>query len=87
MAKVNVEPEHLRQFALHLKNISQRLTDIKNSTDNKLNELDWDDTGYRKFEERYRDGIRPVNDLVATCEEFIGYLYKKADLIEQAGNY
>ena len=87
MPKVNVEPEHLRQFASHLKNICQQLTDIKTSTDHKLSSLDWDDTGYRKFEERYREGIRPDNDLVATGEEFIGYLYKKADLIEQAGNY
>ncbi len=87
MTKVNVEPADLKQFASHLKKISQQLTDIKTSTDHKLHELGWDDAGYRKFVERYRDGVRPFNDLVQTCEEFIGYLYKKADLIEQAGNY
>jgi hypothetical protein len=87
MEKVNVDPEHLKKFAGHLKNISQQLTEIKTSTDHKLNELDWNDAGYKKFEERYRDGILPVNNLLATFEEFIRYLYKKADLIEQAGNY
>lgn len=87
MDDVNVKPSDLRDFASHLQNISQQLADIKKSTDSKLSNLQFKDAGRIKFEERYHNGIRPVNDLVATCEEFIGYLYKKADLIEQAGNY
>jgi uncharacterized protein YukE len=82
MANADVNYEDLRSFASHLKSVIERLNDIKSSTDSKLNSLHWNDDVFKRFEEDYREGIRPFKNLEETMEEFVTYLHKKADILE-----
>jgi len=86
MSKVNVESEDLRSFASHLQNVSIQLSEIKSSTESRLNSLEWDDEGYRRFEERYHEGVRPIDHLLETLDEFSIYLSQKADRIDAVHN-
>jgi uncharacterized protein YukE len=82
MANADVNYEDLRSFASHLKSVIDNLNNIKSSTDSKLNSLHWDDDVFKRFEESYREGIRPFKNLEETMEEFITYLHNKADILE-----
>ncbi|MBL7914383.1 MAG: hypothetical protein JNL49_04990 [Bacteroidia bacterium] len=82
MANANVNYEDLRSFASHLKSVIDKLNDIETSTNSKLNSLNWDDDVFRRFEQQYRDGIRPFRNLEATLEEFIKFLHEKANHLE-----
>ena len=80
-ARVNFE--ELRAFALHLNSVIDQLTDIESTTNSKLDSLDWDDDVFRRFEQQYRDGIRPFKNLKGTLEEFIKFLNDKANDLER----
>lgn len=77
----NADYEELESFASHLKSVIEKLNDIQSSTNSKLSSLHWDDVVFKKFEEQYRDGIRPFKNLEETLEAFIKFLHEKAGIL------
>jgi len=84
--KICITEEPLRLRARQLRNNIQMLTEIEVSTNQKLNELCWEDKVFRKFKKEFKKDISQLLEFVRTCEAFNTYINRKADLLEQILN-
>lgn len=84
MSQAVVDPENLRQFAVHLKRFSEDLKQQSMVLASQMNQLEqtWRDEQQRKFEKEFSEQMRQMAKLIQSTEQHVPYLLRKADQID-----
>lgn len=85
MPQAVVDPEELRLFARNLRRFNNELRERTAMLGNQLNNLgaSWRDQEHTKFVEQFDQHIKALARFSETTEEYIPYLLRKAEYIEQ----
>jgi uncharacterized protein YukE len=85
MAQAVVDPEELRLFARNLKRFNNDLRERTGQLGNQLSTLgaSWRDQEHTKFAEAFSEHMKVMQRFAESTEEYIPYLLRKADFIEQ----
>jgi uncharacterized protein YukE len=84
MSQAVVDPENLRQFAVHLKRFSEDLKQQSMVLASQMNQLEqtWRDEQQRNFEKEFSEQMRQMAKLIQSTEQHVPYLLRKADQID-----
>ncbi len=85
MAQAVVDPEEVRLFARNLRRFNAELRERTGVLNNQLTALGatWRDQEHTKFAEQFDEHIKVIARLTEAAEEYIPYLLRKAEYIEQ----
>ena len=85
MPQAIVDPEELRQFAQNLKKFSNDMQMRITLLGGQMAALEktWRDQEQKKFSQEFEQQVKGVSRLVETIEEYVPYLLRKAEIIEQ----
>lgn len=85
MAKANVDPDELMQFAKALARYHQAITDLTSEMKGKMRRLEstWQDQEQQKFAEAFEQTVKSLNRFGEHAEEHVRLLTAKAKHIEQ----
>ena len=85
MPQAVVDPEELRLFARNLRRFSHDLRERTNSLANQLASLSssWRDQEHTKFMDQFQEHMKVIARFTDATEEYIPYLLRKAEYIEQ----
>ncbi len=80
MTRVIVDPEELRRFASHLRQISEVLREKKSALSANHRQLEevWRDVRYAQFEEVFSDSLDRLEKFLIVAERYVDYLQEKA---------
>jgi len=84
MPRAVVDPEELRRFAMRLKKFNGELQNQSTLLANQLATLgaSWRDQEHKKFVEEFEQHMRVIARFTETTDEYIPYLVRKAEHIE-----
>lgn len=84
MPQAVVDPEELRQFAQSLKSFNNQLRDRAATLANQLATLNstWRDQEHKKFVEQFDANMKVLLRFTETADEYVPYLLRKAQHIE-----
>ena len=84
MPQAVVDPEELRQFAQSLKSFNNQLRDRAATLANQLATLSstWRDQEHKKFAEQFDANMKVLLRFTETADEYVPYLLRKAQHIE-----
>ena len=84
MAQAVVDPEELRQFAQSLKKFNANLRERASSLGNQLAALSgtWRDQEHKKFAEEFDANMKVLLRFTETADQYVPYLLRKAQHIE-----
>jgi len=85
MAQAVVDPEELRQFAQNLKRFNVQLRERATAIANQLGALNatWRDQEHRKFSEQFEANMQVLLRFADAADEYVPYLIRKAQHIEE----
>ena len=85
MAKANVDPEELMQFAKALARYHQTVGDLTKELRGKMRRLEasWQDQEQAKFAEQFEQTVKSLSKFGEAAEEHVRLLTAKARYIEQ----
>jgi uncharacterized protein YukE len=85
MPQAVVDPEELRQFAQNLKRFNGQLRERATSLGNQLSALNatWRDQEHRKFVEQFESNMKVLLRFTETADQYVPYLLRKAEHIEE----
>ena len=85
MPQAIVNPEELRRFAQLLKKFNTELTNQASMINNQLESLSntWRDQENRRFQEEFQSNLMMINRFLESNEEYIPFLLRKAERIEE----
>lgn len=85
MSKAIVDPEELRRFAQDLKRFSSGLEDAMKQLHSRMQMLgqSWRDQEHQKFEAEFEETMRTLGRFVASSENHVPFLLRKAERAEQ----
>jgi WXG100 family type VII secretion target len=85
MPQAIVDPEELRQFAQNLKKFSNETQTRITLLGGQMAALEksWRDQEQKKFSDEFEQQVKGVSRLIETIEEYVPYLVRKAEIIEQ----
>jgi uncharacterized protein YukE len=85
MTQAIVDPAELRRFAQMLKRFNEELNEKTGAVAGRLNELSqtWRDHEQQRFSEEFVANMKALGHFVECNEQFIPYLLRKAQLIEE----
>ena len=85
MAQAVVDPEELRLFARNLRRFNSDLRERTGMLANQLTNLGatWRDQEHTKFVEQFDEHMKVIARFTEVTEEYIPYLLRKAEHIEQ----
>ena len=85
MAQAVVDPEELRLFARNLRRFNSELRERTGMLANQLTNLGatWRDQEHTKFVEQFDEHMKVIARFTEVTEEYIPYLLRKAEHIEQ----
>jgi WXG100 family type VII secretion target len=85
MPQAIVDPEELRQFAQNLKKFSSDTQTRLTLLGGQLVTLEktWRDQEQKKFSDEFQQQVKGVARLIEAIEEYIPFLLRKAEIIEQ----
>ncbi|MCA9034376.1 MAG: hypothetical protein KDA91_04550 [Planctomycetaceae bacterium] len=85
MTQAIVDPSELRRFAQMLRRLNEDLNEKTGAVAAQLNQLGqtWRDQEHIRFSEEFVGNIRALSRFVDSNEQFIPYLLRKAQLIEE----
>ena len=84
MPQAVVDPEELRQFAQSLKKFNAQLRERAAALGNQLSALNssWRDQEHRKFADQFEANMKVLLRFTETADEYVPYLLRKAQHIE-----
>ena len=84
MPQAVVDPEALRQFAQSLKKFNTQLRDRAAALGNQLAALNasWRDQEHKKFADEFEQNMKVLLRFTETADEYVPYLIRKAQHIE-----
>jgi uncharacterized protein YukE len=84
MPQAIVDPEELREFARVLKKFNGELRDRASSLGDRLSALNatWRDQEHRKFADAFDEHMRMLERFAEASDQYVPYLLRKADHIE-----
>ena len=84
MPQAVVDPEELRQFAQNLKKFNAQLRERAAALGNQLSALNssWRDQEHRKFADQFEANMKVLLRFAETADEYVPYLLRKAQHIE-----
>ena len=84
MAKAVVDPEELRRFASELDHLNRDLGARMKQLVARFNALSdtWRDQEHRKFADEFEQTVRVLSRFMATSEQQIPFLLRKAERVE-----
>ena len=84
MRQAVVDPEELRRFAMRLKKFNSELQNQSTLLANQLASLgaSWRDQEHQKFVEQFEQHMRGIARLTETTDQYVPYLIRKAEHIE-----
>jgi len=84
MPQAVVDPEELRRFAMRLKKFNGELQNQATLLGNQLATLgaSWRDQEHKKFVEEFEQQMRVIARFTETTDQYIPYLVRKAEHIE-----
>ncbi|MCA9067113.1 MAG: WXG100 family type VII secretion target [Planctomycetaceae bacterium] len=85
MSQAIVNPAELRRFAQMLRRFNEELNDKSAAVAAQLNQLGqtWRDHEHQKFAEEFVNNMKALARFTDSNEQFIPYLMRKAQLIEE----
>lgn len=85
MAKANVNPAELRQFAQDLKRFTADLQSLIAGLHGRMGRLEstWRDQEQRKFSEAFAQTVKSLSTFTEASNQHVAFLSKKAALIEE----
>ena len=85
MSQAIVNPTELRRFASMLRRFNDELTQNSSALAGQLSRLSetWRDQENHKFAEEFEGNMKALNRFVESNSDFIPYLRRKAQLIEE----
>jgi uncharacterized protein YukE len=85
MAQAVVDPEELRLFARNLRRFNNELRERTSMLGNQLTSLGatWRDQEHTKFVEQFDEHMKVIGRFTEVTEEYIPFLMRKAEYIEQ----
>lgn len=85
MPQAVVDPEELRLFARNLNRFNSDLRERTNMLANQLSSLgaSWRDQEHTKFVEAFQEHMKVIQRFAEVTDEYIPYLIRKAEYIEQ----
>jgi uncharacterized protein YukE len=85
MTQAVVDPSELRRFAQMLRRFNEELNDKSASVASQLSQLgqSWRDQEQQRFAEEFVNNMKSLGRFVESNEQFIPYLLRKAQLIEE----
>ena len=85
MPQAIVDPDDVRQFALHLKKFNSELRDRLALLNNQLNALGmtWRDQEHKRFAEQFEGHTKDMARFIEANDTHIRYLIGKAEQIEE----
>ena len=85
MPQAVVDPEELRLFARNLRRFNSELRERTGVLGNQLSSLGatWRDQEHTKFVEQFDEHMKVIARFTEVTEEYIPYLLRKAEYIEQ----
>jgi uncharacterized protein YukE len=85
MTQAIVDPAELRRFAQMLRRFNEELNDKTASVASQLSQLgqSWRDQEQQRFAEEFVNNMKALGRFVESNEQFIPYLLRKAQLIEE----
>lgn len=85
MTQAVVDPAELRRFAQMLRRFNEELNDKTASVASQLSQLGqtWRDQEQQRFAEEFVNNMKSLGRFVESNEQFIPYLLRKAQLIEE----
>ena len=84
MPQAVVDPEELRRFAMRLKKFNSELQNQSTLLANQLTSLGstWRDQEHKKFVEQFEQHMKVISRFTETSDQYIPYLIRKAEHIE-----
>jgi uncharacterized protein YukE len=84
MPQAVVDPEELRQFAQNLKKFNALVRERAAALSNQLSALNasWRDQEHRKFSDQFEGNMKVLLRFSETADEYVPYLLRKAQHIE-----
>ena len=84
MPQAVVDPEELRLFAHNLKKFNTQLRDRAAALANQLSALSasWRDQEHKKFADQFDSNMKVLVRFTETADEYVPYLLRKAEHIE-----
>jgi uncharacterized protein YukE len=84
MPQAVVDPEELRQFAQSLKKFNAQLRERAGALGNQLAALNasWRDQEHKKFADQFEANMKVLLRFAETADEYVPYLLRKAQHIE-----
>jgi uncharacterized protein YukE len=84
MAKANVDPAELRQFARDLAHFNNELSQLMGSLTPRVQNLkrSWQDQEQVKFMEEFEQAMKVLRRFIGVTEGHVAYLVKKAQYID-----
>lgn len=84
MSRAVVDPDQLRQFARSLHRFTEELRQQAAGLQSQMNTLEqtWRDEQQRKFASEFEDSLRQLQRVIASSEEHVPYLMRKAEQID-----
>ena len=85
MPQAVVDPDNVRQFALHLKKFNTELRERLTALTSQLGALGttWRDQEHKKFTEQFESHTKSLARFIEANETHIRYLVRKAEQIEE----
>ncbi len=85
MTQAIVNPAELRRFAQMLRRFNEELNEKSAAVASQLNQLGqtWRDQEHQRFAEEFVSNMKALGRFVDSNEQFIPYLLRKAQLIEE----
>lgn len=85
MPQAIVDPDELRRFAASLKKFNADVRDRMTALNGQLIGLgkSWRDQENKKFAEEFEQHMRAIAHFMEATEEYIPFLVRKAEMIEQ----
>lgn len=85
MSQAIVNPAELRRFAQLLRRFNEELNEKAGTVASQLNHLgqSWRDHEHQRFSEEFIGNMKALGRFVESNEQFIPYLLRKAQLIEE----
>jgi len=84
MPQAVVDPEELRQFAQSLKKFNAQLRERAGALGNQLSALNasWRDQEHKKFADQFESNMKVLLRFAETADQYVPYLLRKAQHIE-----
>ncbi|MEN9554286.1 MAG: hypothetical protein RLZZ232_572 [Planctomycetota bacterium] len=85
MAQAIVDPGELRRFAQMLRRFNEEINDKSTAVAGQLSHLGqtWRDQEHLRFSEEFSANMKALGRFVDSNEQFIPYLLRKAQLVEE----